>query len=387
VVRQDARPESPVILALASLGQFATRSPGVERAGEWARWTDVPFLAHGRSMLALRESLALTAAQDPDYFRWAQDRVRTQRLASLDTLVKEAGPDADSATFETIREVFEGEDWAPEPRELEQFLAGWLGDLTIMEVMVAVETWLSKRVLENATQGNVITQQASVAQAEKYWQQVKLWFPPPTAIRVMGLLVPGYDPATDIIGYYRVMLRVPDSIQIAASLSDFTASKRLGEEIIERDDSLYSRFQSLNYSEITPLGIRFISWILSQNEPAARFVGRFDLRAVRYAHSSDRDLFPVLEAQELVSYADGDGILLARQVTLLLTPRDDPSQTVAISAYFAADPALPGGYADHPICLLFPPQPPTHAPHLELLSAMATAQRDAPLPCILSLKE
>jgi hypothetical protein len=223
-------------------------------------------------------------------------------------------------------------------------------------------------------------------EAERLWRLLSSWFPEPVDTRMVGVLVPGYDPSRDAVGFYRVILSSPYSAAIhnsfvGASLDTFlgaTGADPKGRE----PGSLYRYLQTFNFSRPAPLGVGLLHWMLEQDGAGDLLLRRFDLESVMYAHPGERDLHPFLVEQGLIPRESDPKGFLARQVTVILTSRDDPSRRVTVTGYFRKRPDGPGPKKE-PICLVTPQETPDSAYAQGLWRSLIAAKRSSSMPCIL----
>lgn len=362
VAREDAGFEAPLLLA----AEAASRNE--------------PLLVDGHTLLDLRESLAAALAGHPRYRDWVRQKVRQRRLREIDALIREAD-DGRAEMLRRARRMLDEQQWEPEAPELQSYLADWLGDIWSVEALNVVERWLASRILAAFAVGGADDAARAASDAEQLWPEVWSRLRPSAEPPIVGLLVPGYDPLQETIGYYRILRRLPRSARIHSTFTGAPAQRMIRAAGGEDDSALHARFRKMNFSEVA-LGARLMRWMLERPPVAAELVDRFDVDAVRYAHASTRDLLPVLQSLELAEGPDFEGGYPARQVTLALSPRDDPDQPLPVSAYFAQDPADPRRYADDPVCLVLPADPRRTAA-LRLLRALVRAGRASPVPCLL----
>jgi hypothetical protein len=77
-------------------------------------------------------------------------------------------------------------------------------------------------------------------------------------------------------------------------------------------------------------------------------------------------------------------VYMARQVALVLSPREDPASSVPISFYFPQEKLeTKWGYGSEPICIVLPSEPPRDATSIELLRALTRIQMQRDPPCVL----
>jgi len=375
LLREINTPEAALMLAFEMLGDV----PEIEGAPALR----VPLLVHGTTLLDVRESLSAALAGRPDYLEWARRKVKLRRLREIDELIAQAGDDTGAAGLKRVRQGLEEHEWTPEPLELQTYLAGWLGDVTLMELSNRIEYRLATGLLAGAAHGGAVDIDAAAARAERTWNSIVNWFPPPTSIRIVGLQVPVYDPAQDAIGFYRVLLRAPLSAEINARLVGAIRHKFLGEAGGVDDDSIWSRARALNFTENEALGLRLTRWLLSQ-ATIAPLLRNFRLREVSYAHPTARDLLPMfIEAGERDRFRTNN-VYMARQVTLVFAPTAGPDESVPLAVYFPQEESEAGWrYGSEPVCIVLPAEPPQDPASIELLRALMRTQLGQAPPCVL----
>jgi hypothetical protein len=379
VVRPEAEPYDAIRQALALSGQ-------VDGLAEAGRWSDVPFLVNGRTLLDARRALALALWQEQEYRGWAFERVRRDRLKAIDELIAAPETEQERKILQRARSYLAEQEWEPTPAEVEMRLGAWLGDIPVAGAFSAAELWVAQSFIGAVREhGPERTAEAALG-AARAWERFSTWFPEPEDVRLIGLLVPAYDSAQEAVGYYRIILTSPYSATIhqsliGASLDTFLGSG--GKDISSKaDGSLYRYLQSFNYSRQAPLGTHLLHWMLQQEGAGGALLERFDVREVRYAHPGPRDLMPVLLKNELIDSVERDDIYLARYVSVVLESRSEPGQLVTINAYIQKDPAS-GAFLEEPLCLLPPAQPPAFAEGRELWGSLVAAKSRSDLPCVL----
>jgi hypothetical protein len=378
VVRPGAMPRDPFRHALAAMAWDDS-----EQAGRV--WSDIPFLVNGRTLLDARRSLALGLWRQPDYQSWAFERVRAERLEAMDGLIASASTDAEKETLGRARRYLAENEWEPEPAELEMQLGAWLGDIPVARAFNAAELWVAQSFIAAVRERGAEHAPAAAADAGRQWKIFSTWFPEPEAARLIGLLVPGYDPAQEAVGFYRVILTAPFSASIHQALVGASLDTFLGaggkENSRTSEGSLYHYLQSYNYSRQAPLGSLLLRWMLEQEGAGAALTERFDVVDVRYPHPNVRDLLPALQNAELIERPRREDLYLARLVTVVLETRDEAGRRVAINAYMRRDPES-GAFSPEPLCLVPPARPPGFSEGRQLWEALVAAKSRSPLPCI-----
>jgi hypothetical protein len=285
-------------------------------------------------------------------------------------------------TLQRVRRWLEGDRWEPEPLELQAQVTSWIGDVALAELSNRFERLLAGRVLAAAARPDGVA--AAATEAERQWDRFLGLFPRPAPVRVVGLQVPVYDADRDTIGFYRILLRPGLSVEINAALTNDAQDRMVRASSGADPEGLLARLRAANFSEDDPLGVRFVRWMLDRPDIAPYLRDRFRARAVRYAHPSPRDLFPTLNQIGVAERLDlSAGPYLARQVTLVLEPQDEPDATLAVSAYFPRERTETWGYAASPICLLLPAELPLRGNSFLLLGALVNTHRQGNVPCLL----
>ncbi len=149
-------------------------------------------------------------------------------------------------------------------------------------------------------------------------------------------------------------------------------------------DSIWTRARAMNFTEDEALGVRLMRWLLTQEEIAPRLLGNFRLREVRYVHPTARDLLPMF-----IDAGEGDrfrphNAYLAREVTLVLSPTEDPAGSVPVSFYFPQEKfEAEWSYGSEPVCIVLPAGPPCSEASISLLRALTRIQMQVDPPCVL----
>jgi Ca-activated chloride channel family protein len=325
VVRSSARPADALLRALST----AASSPDAAAS----HWSDVPFLANGRSLLDLRTALARELARQPAYATWARGKARERRLAALDELVQAGGDAVQPEIVSGLRELLRGDDWE--------------------------QSWFAGQLLE-ARRAGADEEASRIAQrAERVWPSLRTWLPRPRDARVLGWLSPAYDPVTDRVGFYRVVLPRPQSF--------------LG---------------AWDFSFEGPLGVRFLHWILQQEAASGILTDHFVLDRVSYRHLFSQHLLRLLRTETLASMGElGEDWEPGRIVSLLFEPKAPFQSAVAVHAYYSEARNPDGPDSIERFCILRQERTVGEGLGRGLLDAMVAAKRTAPVPCVLQLRE
>jgi hypothetical protein len=380
LLRPGAGHADVFLRALARASRLGTEgSPAADEAPP-PSWSDAPFLVNGETLLDVRGSLASALARHPDYQRWAAERARKGRLGELDRSIGQCPPGRERTLLERARAVVAEAPVVLEPREAEDLLGAWLGDVPAAQVFQAAESWLAGRLLEAARSGEGLA--AAWAEVERLWTLLGRWVPASGAVRTVGWLFPGYDPDQEVVGYYRVVIAQPYSADIKDMFLNAAPGAFLGSTGVSdpaQPDALFDRLQSFNHSREAPLGARLLRWMLEQDEVARLLVAHYDVGAVRYGHSDVRDLFAALSEARLVGTRAG--ALPARQVSLVLKRRDGSARELTLGAYFPLRGRLPREYGAEPLCLVLFPETVESEADRSLVRAVSDVPRA--MPCIL----
>jgi hypothetical protein len=151
-----------------------------------------PFLVDGATLLDLLPDLAAALYERRDYRTWARDRIARRRLGLLEGVV-----DPDDPAFAGYRAWLASPGWEPRTAERTAVLGAWLGDLDASVVAASVDRHLARDRLSGA---------ASPDEAERRWKTFLRWLVPPDEETELGLLIPAYRAAPDVVGFHRVIL-------------------------------------------------------------------------------------------------------------------------------------------------------------------------------------
>jgi len=163
------------------------------------------FFLHGRTWLEIRESLAQALYRSrTDYAAWTDARLDELHVRRVDRLLlRHQG--LDETERRQLREVLLENVRRPGDESAARFLAEWLGDVAAAELARGLESRVAGRLPSLSASERV----GSLEQLERFWKLFHGWFPPPTAIRVVALLVPNYDQGRDVIGFHRIVFPQP----------------------------------------------------------------------------------------------------------------------------------------------------------------------------------
>ncbi|HKQ63001.1 MAG TPA: hypothetical protein VJS92_17045 [Candidatus Polarisedimenticolaceae bacterium] len=376
VVRPDARPEDVFVQALERSRRSTAPPPH--------SWTEAPFLINGSTLLEQRRALARGLSRHPDWRTWAAGRARAARLAVLDALLRNAPRPAERELLEAARRLTAEAPLELEPLEIERYLGAWLGDLPVSRAYRACEAWLARSIVTAVRQRGPKALTDAWQEVERAWTRVGAWLPPPSDVRLLGWLVPGYDAQLGAVGYYRVVLAPPYSAQltdmlVGAAQGNFVTGTAAPQAAEAR--GLFDYVESFNFCRDVPLGARFVRWMLEQDAVAPLLLAGYDVADVGYAHASSRDLAPVLKRVGLLDPYTLDAAMPARQVWLRLVPLDPSAAEVLVSAYFEVRGGAERVYGSAPCCLVLGPS--TDASEAALSRGLAEAQRRSAFPYVL----
>jgi hypothetical protein len=171
------------------------------------------MLINGVTLAALQEPVARLLYARGDFRAWFDERMRGETRRALDALTdryRERFPDLDEARLrETVAASEEGRRLRagvadPSDAQLRHFLAAWLGDISAHDLFARWEARQIDRTLQGREDRGF---------GDK-WESLRELFFVPSYVRSLVLLSPGYDSATDRIGFWRVILPRPGWIDI-----------------------------------------------------------------------------------------------------------------------------------------------------------------------------
>jgi hypothetical protein len=352
VAWSGALPEYGLFHALMQLTPEAADLGLPQIEGGLTHWTAAPFLVNGRTLLRHRVELGRALAQRPDYREWATERLRRRRLDEVDRAALELGPAVNDPALHAIRELIAGPEWRPGDDELAPYLCEWLGDVPALRLHRAAEAWLIERLLIGTRHsGSETAPREWIEQSEGLWRDLGFLFTEHRAVRVFGLLVPGYDPALDRLGFYRIVL--------------------------PRPTTLVNVWHS---SPDAPRGLRLMSWALAQ--PGFREVFSetpLVVRGVRYGLVA-ASAAELLELVELPVPADEppSHLLRVRVELAYRSPLEERVELRAVFAYRAFGGVDPG----RPLCIETSRDVAGGIRSRRLVQALVDAQAQAPVPCL-----
>jgi hypothetical protein len=202
-------------MALAAAGDPIETDPRFVPADAHARpYHDLPCFADGASFLEVRSWLARVLYARPDYRYWVLDRLRRDSevaMSDLEEVYRRRFPDTPEEVLkEVVRETDEGREIldlarAPAEIDLQRYLGAWLADVSVHDLFVGWEVELVNRALASAGPSDF----EAILES---WEALRDVLFAPSYNRVLALLIPGYDPDRDRIGYWRVVLPRPSWI-------------------------------------------------------------------------------------------------------------------------------------------------------------------------------
>jgi hypothetical protein len=312
-------------------------------AGEAERtWTDVPFLANGYTFMGIRGQIASALFSHPDYREWAYRKIRDDRLAMLEELFGGPGGSGEGGErLDPFRETIRSLDWTPEPAELQQHLAAWLGDVPVGELGTEVESRVVREWLSGAAGGSM-----GPGDLIDAWRRLRIWFPPPVQVRQHLLLVPGYDPERDVIGFWRIT-----------------------------QPRLEWNGPPKGLLPAQPFGLRALQWIAGHEKPGRILRERLRLASVDYAEPPE----PAIRTLRKVVKGCGLGKIDLKDpatglVTVRLSATIESAPGLEVLAYFRP------GETD-PACLMFPAPGPEPGPVAEFEHALISVLEESGEPC------
>lgn len=351
VAWRGARPEYALFFALMQLGAMGDAAAAGGAEAGLHSWIDAPFLVQGDTLLDRRLALGAALAGQPDYRAWAVERLRARRLADVDEVAAEIDDDAARAALGAVRGYIESEDWRPGADELAPYLGEWLGDVPALRLHRAAEAWLAQRLLSQARATGAPLARELLAADERLWRDVGLLLGEQRAVRVFGLLVPGYDPVLDRIGFYRIVLPRPTTL-----------------------------VNVFHVSPDAPRGLQLLDWALRQPQAAAAFeAAPFEVVAVQY-QSLGRTAPQVLDLAGIEA-PKVDPSPHGVRVELELVTRDAERERARLRAVFAFRD-FAGVPPSEPLCLEFQRGQAQGPRATKLLGDLLEAKASSALPCV-----
>jgi VWFA-related protein len=161
---------------------------------------------HGQTMLEIREAVGRGLFTYPGYrefaYRRTQEAYREEmrQVFEHSSQIQALSVEDRAKLEETIAEQ------RPEPRarQLQQYLAEWLGDIPAYELVVGFEGWAANAVLDTDVPETAAAFLLDLI--DNKWERLGEWFPPPTQVRILTPLVPSYDADRDLVGFWRILL-------------------------------------------------------------------------------------------------------------------------------------------------------------------------------------
>lgn len=351
VVRHDARPEHALFHALAQLTPeaIAVDLPGIEDG--ISHWTEASFLTGGRTLLDNRLAFGRALAGHPDYRAWASEALRGRRLGELDEVGARTLDAQGREELAAIREFITGPGWRPAADELAPYLAEWLGDVPALRVHGAAEALLIERLLRAArsSERRAIPPEW-VERNERLWHNLGFLLAEAREVRIFGLLVPGYDPVEDRLGFYRIVLPRPTTL-----------------------------VNVWHPSPEAPRGLHLMEWALGQPEfREAMESTRLSVAEVRYeAVSADSTALSRLAG---LGVREGDASAPVVWVQVRLATPGRPTEWTDLRGLFAYH-AVAGVPPTEPLCVEIPRSAETAVS--EPLAAFVRAKATSAFPCII----
>lgn len=347
VAWRGAVPEYALFFALAQLTPEAGRLGLPQIEPRISNWTDASFLISSHAFFDQRSALGVALAEQPDYRAWATDHLRVRRLAELDDLQREHPNGTDLAALNAIRDYISRPDWKPRPDELAPYLSEWLGDVPALQLHRAAEPWLIQQLRLGAGQA---LPPAAIERSEQVWRDIGFIFGEHRAVRVFGLLVPGYDPREDRIGFYRIVLPRPTTL-----------------------------IHVWHLSPDAPRGLRLLLWALADPAFGAAFAAApFEVTAVRYEAAPA--VSQVLHVAGLPAVL-GETSVEALRVQVELVTRDAAREKVELGAVFGFR-TYAGVPPTEPMCVEVGHGSAAGPRAARLLEALVEAKRGHGLPCV-----
>jgi hypothetical protein len=188
----------------------------VPRKAHARPYHDLPCFADGDSFLEMRPRLARALYARPDYRDWVLDRLRRESevaMAELEEHYRHRFPDTpEDLLKQVVRETDEGQEIlafarAPTEIDLQRYLGAWLGDVSAHDLFVGWEIELVNRALTSS-------EPTDFEATFERWDALRHVLFVPSYARVLALSAPGYDPARDRVGYWRVVLPRPTWLRL-----------------------------------------------------------------------------------------------------------------------------------------------------------------------------
>ncbi len=313
----DALPDRPARVLDAIARDLAAWTGAAPEPGPWQRplrdhsrpFRDLPFVWNGRTMLAARPHLATALAERPDYAAYARERRIEEARRELDDRSARLALDETPEGRAMLARVD-----SPGPRDLERHLAAWLGDVPAVDAFGAWEIEAVARVLDGRAEGEP-------GFADLYAAAYRLFFVPSYA-RILAPLVLGRDPASGLVGLWRIVLPrevwidmrkkgYDEHIEYGRIPMDFLPERPLGHWLAERLASTRPDLaRAIGAAGLVPAEIVYQSLVKPRrrNPPHAYDEVRVTLR-FRGASAGELELIAeldhgVLRAVEVRSTAD-----------------------------------------------------------------------------------
>lgn len=169
-----------------------------------------PLFVHGKTFLEIREFIADALFEHyPDYQAWARDRLVAEAAPGVDAFLAELARSQElpAARLEAIRSTLMARAADPDHDAPQRFLAEWLGDVPARTAVQALEARLAGALLDPL--GRVDEAPLAEHLERNGFGVFEAWFPPANAVRVLTPLLPAYDVARNVIGFYRIVLPRP----------------------------------------------------------------------------------------------------------------------------------------------------------------------------------
>ncbi|MDX1388852.1 MAG: hypothetical protein R3344_06655, partial [Acidobacteriota bacterium] len=208
VAAMDALAEQAVVRAGQPVETYELHVPPEMHARPYH---DYPELTHGSRFLEMRPRIARALYAHDEYREWVLERLRLEADAAMEALeerYRRQFPDVpDAAIREAARLSEEGQEIllrasAPTEVDLQRHFTAWLGDIPAHALFVRWEIEQINALLRS-------TSEPELGQAVERWQELRRLFFVPSYARVLTLLTLTHDPATDRIGFWRVILPRP----------------------------------------------------------------------------------------------------------------------------------------------------------------------------------
>jgi hypothetical protein len=247
-----------------------------------------PLLVDGETFLAEQPWVAYALLQYPSYREWAVGRLREDLSRQLDALKQEfrsklpaATPDWPEEELQKLAERAtlsspEGHRMDlrsrnPESRDLQGYVASWLGDLPAQSLFVEWEQRMIRAYLADPSS-------EFVEEARERWARVRRWLALPQWNRVVTPLVLTYDPTGNRLGYWRIVLPQASFLRLRTGVVwwDWEKDVKVPYDLIPREPLGLLAMERLAKKRKIPAGdydvsVRYDAWFARGTEPESPY--------------------------------------------------------------------------------------------------------------------